>query len=143
MKLNTTRFGEIDIDENLIFNFDLPILGYEDRKFILIDATENPIFKWLQSTETPEVAFPVTTPACFGHEYAFELPTHAEEVLEIKTGEEVACFNIACIPDEDPKQSTINLLAPLIFNTSNHKAGQVILSESGFSARAKLFKNQE
>ena len=63
MKFNTTRFGEIDVDENLIFNFELPVLGYDDKKYILIDVTENPIFKWVQSLETPEISFPVTTPA--------------------------------------------------------------------------------
>lgn len=139
MKFNTTRFGEIDVDEDLIFNFELPVLGYEDKKYVLIDVTENPIFKWLQSLNNPDVSFPVTTPAVFGHDYVFELPTHAEEVLDIKTAEDVLVFNIACIPDKSPKDSTINLLAPLIFNTKNHKAGQVILADSGFNAREKLF----
>ena len=139
MKFNTTRFGEIDVDENLIFNFELPVLGYDDKKYILIDVTENPIFKWVQSLETPEISFPVTTPALFGHDYVFELPTHAEELLEIKTAEDVLVFNIACIPGKKPQDATINLLAPLIFNTKNHKAGQVILADSGFKTREKLF----
>ena len=47
MKFNTTRFGEIEVDENLIFNFELPILGYDDKKYVMIDVTENPIFKWV------------------------------------------------------------------------------------------------
>ncbi len=141
MKFKTTRFGEIDIDEELIFNFELPILGYEDKRYVMIDVTENPIFKWLQAVDTPEVSFPITNPVIFGHDYVFELPTQAQDVLDIKTAEEVLAFNIACIPDKAPKDSTINLLAPLIFNTKNHKAGQVILTDSGFSTREKLFKN--
>lgn len=140
MKFKTTRFGEIEVDEKFVFNFDLPILGYNDTKYVLIDATENPIFKWLQSLESAEVAFPVTTPALFGHEYIFELPTHAQESLDIQTAEDVTTFNIAHIPDTDPKAATINLLAPLIFNINNHKAGQVILSDTDFSTREKLFK---
>jgi len=141
MKFKTTRFGEIEIDEKLIFNFELPILGYDNKRYVMIDVTENPIFKWLQAVDTPEVSFPITNPAFFGHDYVFELPTHAEEILDIKTAEEVLAFNIACIPDKAPKDSTINLLAPLIFNTKNHKAGQIILSDSGFSTKEKLFKN--
>ena len=131
MKVKTTRFGEIEVDENLIFNFELPILGYDDKKYVMIDVTENPIFKWVQAVDTPEASFPVTTPAVFGHDYSFELPTSAEDVLVL---------NIACIPDKAPKDATINLLAPLIFNIKNHKAGQVILSDSGFSTTTKLFK---
>ena len=140
MKFNTTRFGEIEVDEGLIFNFELPILGYEDKRYVMIDVTENPIFKWLQADDTPEVSFPITTPAVFGHDYSFELPTSAEKTLEIGGAEDVMVFNIACIPDKAPKDSTINLLAPLIFNIKNHKAGQVILSDSGFSTTEKLFK---
>lgn len=140
MKVKTTRFGEIEVDENLIFNFELPILGYDDKKYVMIDVTENPIFKWVQAVDTPEASFPVTTPAVFGHDYSFELPTSAEEALDIKSAEDVLVLNIACIPDKTPKDATINLLAPLIFNIKNHKAGQVILSDSGFSTTTKLFK---
>lgn len=140
MKVKTTRFGEIEVDENLIFNFELPILGYDDKKYVMIDVTENPIFKWVQAVDTPEASFPVTTPAVFGHDYSFELPTSAEEALDIRSAEDVLVLNIACIPDKAPKDATINLLAPLIFNIKNHKAGQVILSDSGFSTTTKLFK---
>ena len=140
MKVKTTRFGEIEVDENLIFNFELPILGYDDKKYVMIDVTENPIFKWVQAVDTPEASFPVTTPAVFGHDYSFELPTSAEEALDVKSAEDVLVLNIACIPDKTPKDATINLLAPLIFNIKNHKAGQVILSDSGFSTTTKLFK---
>ena len=140
MKVKTTRFGEIEVDENLIFNFELPILGYDDKKYVMIDVTENPIFKWVQAVDTPEASFPVTTPAVFGHDYSFELPTSAEEALDIKSAEDVLVLNIACIPDKAPKDAKINLLAPLIFNIKNHKAGQVILSDSGFSTTTKLFK---
>lgn len=140
MKVKTTRFGEIEVDENLIFNFELPILGYDDKKYVMIDVTENPIFKWVQAVDTPEASFPVTTPAVFGHDYSFELPTSAEEALDIKSAEDVLVLNIVCIPDKAPKDATINLLAPLIFNIKNHKAGQVILSDSGFSTTTKLFK---
>ena len=141
MKFKTTRFGEIEVDESLIFNFELPILGYDDKKYVMIDVTENPIFKWLQAVDTPEVSFPITNPVIFGHDYVFELPTVAEDILEIKTAEDVLAFNIAFIPDKSPKDATINLLAPLIFNIKNHKAGQVILADSGLSTREKLFRN--
>ena len=37
MKYNTTRFGEVEGDENLLFNFEMPILGYnEETQFLLL-----------------------------------------------------------------------------------------------------------
>ncbi|MBR1680853.1 flagellar assembly protein FliW, partial [bacterium] len=67
MKIQTNRFGEIEGDENLIFNFAMPILGYnEETQFILIESKEASLFKWLQSTNTPDLAFLVTSPGFFG-----------------------------------------------------------------------------
>jgi flagellar assembly factor FliW len=50
LKIQTTRFGEMDIDEAKIITFTEPIFGFPDsKKFVLLDNT-NSLFKWLQST---------------------------------------------------------------------------------------------
>ena len=37
MILNTVKFGEIDIEESRIFDFVLPIIGFNDlKKFIIL-----------------------------------------------------------------------------------------------------------
>ena len=52
MKINTARFGEIDIDETRIFDFALPIIGFNElKKFIILDINQESMFKWLQSVE--------------------------------------------------------------------------------------------
>ena len=64
MKLNTVRFGEIEIEEQRIFNFVMPIIGFDSlRKFILLEPNKDSVFKWLQSTEDPALAFPVISVA--------------------------------------------------------------------------------
>ena len=66
MLIKTTRFGEIEVDENLIFDFVSPIVGFDEAKyFILVENDNNNIFRWLQSTEYPELAFPVSTASNF------------------------------------------------------------------------------
>ena len=142
MKINTTRFGEIEGDEKNIFQFDMPILGYnEEKEFLLIESKDASVFRWLQSTITPDLAFLVTAPTFFGLDYVFELPDEAEAALDIKTAEELVVLNITKIPNNKPREATINLLAPLIFNITNHKAGQVILSGTGFDVTYPLFQN--
>ena len=49
-------------------------------------------------------------------------------------------MNIASIPQDNPHGTTINLLAPLVFNLDKHVAGQVILSGSGYDISFPLFK---
>ena len=45
MKINTVRFGEIDVEEHRIFDFKLPIIGFgELRKFVIVDTSEDSFF---------------------------------------------------------------------------------------------------
>lgn len=143
MKLNTTRFGGIEVSEDLLFEFVNPILGYDDEtQFALIEHNQNSNFRWLQSVKTPELAFAVTMAAFFDIDYSFELPDNTQDELEIVDADDLWAFNIVVIPHENPRNSTINLLAPIIFNTKNNKAAQVVLAGSNFIVDYPLFKKE-
>lgn len=144
MKIQTTRFGEIEVDENFVFNFTLPILGYnEEEQFVMIESKEASLFKWIQSTHTPDLAFPATRPSFFGIDYTFELPDEAEDALDVKSAEDLIVLNIAKIPSDNPRKTTVNLLAPIVFNVNNNKAGQVVLNGTGFDVTHPLFNDEE
>ena len=60
MKFETVKFGEIDINENRIFDFELPIIGFDMlKKFVILEPSKETLFKWLQSLEDPALAFPI------------------------------------------------------------------------------------
>ena len=84
----------------------------------------------------------ITVAGLFGSDYSFELPESTQEELEITTAQEILAFNIVLIPHENPRNATINLLAPIIINTSNKKAGQIILSGTGFSVDYPLLSRE-
>lgn len=143
MKLKTTRFGEIEVGENSVFEFVSPILGYEaESQFVLIDHKANSNFRWLQSAKTPDLAFVVTVPGLFGIDYSFELSDMHQEELGIETAEDIIVLNIVVIPHENPRSSTVNLLAPLILNVKNKKAGQIILSGTDFRVDYPLIQKE-
>jgi len=140
MKLTTTRFGEIEVDDDLVFNFIEPILGYENlSKFILLDHTADSPFKWLQSTEDSNVAFPVTFPAFFGINYEFVIPEEKAKLLELTNAENLLSFNITCVPQGNPQNSTVNLIGPIVINMENKKGMQLVLTNSSYTTRHKLF----
>ena len=142
MKINTVRFGEIDVEEHRIFDFKLPIIGFgELRKFVIVDTSEDSFFKWLQSTEDPSLAFPIISVFSMNVDYSIDLPDEVVEKLDITNVESLLVMNIASIPQDNPHGTTINLLAPLIFNLEKQSAGQVILSGSGYDISFPLFKN--
>ena len=141
MKLNTARFGEIDVEENRIFDFVMPIIGFDElSKFIIVDPNTDSLFKWLQSMEDPELAFPVISVAALQFDYSVDLSDSVVNCLDIKSVDSLLVMNITSIPQDNPKGTTINLLAPLIFNLDNKKAGQVVLSGSGYDISYPMFK---
>lgn len=144
MKLNTIKFGEIEVNEELIFTFLDPILGYEHlQKYVLVDYNPESPFKWLQSAEDMAVSFPVTIPALFGIDYTFTVPEDQAQLLELADIADVLTLNVVNIPKGQPEFSTVNLLGPIVINIRNKKAIQMILQESGteYSVRQKLFKD--
>lgn len=141
MKINTLRFGEVEIEDNRIFDFVLPIIGFNDlRKYVILDLNKDKFFKWLQSVDDPELAFPIVSVFSMEVDYSIDIPDDVIEKLKITSVESLLVMNIASIPQENPRGTTLNLLAPLIFNLDEHIAGQVILSGSGYDISYPLFK---
>ncbi len=141
MKIDTVRFGEIDVEETRIFDFVLPIIGFDKlKKFVILDPNKDSLFKWLQSVEDATLAFPIISVSALEYDYTIDIADNVIEALDIKSVESVLVMNITSIPQNDPKGTTINLLAPLIFNIDNQKAGQVVLSGSGYDISYPMFK---
>ena len=141
MKLETLRFGEIDIEESRIFDFVMPIIGFNHlSKFVILEPNKDTLFKWLQSVEDSSLAFPIISVSALDYDYTIDIPDNVVTILDIKNVESLLVMNITSIPQDDPKSTTINLLAPLIFNIDNNKAGQIVLSGSGYDISYPMFK---
>lgn len=144
MKISTTRFGDVEVSDDAIFNFVLPMIGYEkEDKFILIDHSKNSPFKWLQSVNSPELAFVTTSAMYFEFEYVIDIPDSAVEKLGVESVDDILVLNIAVIPNSNPRGARVNLLAPVILNTAKKTAGQIILSGSGYEVNFPLFKDKD
>ncbi len=142
MKIQTTRFGEIEVSEDLIFHFERPLLGYEQLKdFTLVDQNEESPFKWLQSLEDKETAFPVTVPALFGIDYQFVIPEEEAKNLELVNAENLLTLNIVSIPNGSPQNTTVNLAGPVVINLDNKKSMQLILTDIKYPVKYRLFSN--
>lgn len=143
MKIQTTRFGEIDIDDSSCFEMISPIFGYDnEKKFVLIEHGDNSSFKWFQSLKTPDLAFVVSLAGLFGIDYAYELPEDIQDKLGIEAAEDVLTVNVVVIPQGKPKETTINLLAPLVFNVNSKKGAQIILTGTDYSVDYPIFKQE-
>jgi len=143
MKITTSRFDELEINEDIIFNFVEPILGYEHlSKFVLVDNIPESPFKWLQAVEDGNIAFPVTVPGYFGLDYQFVIPDQEAKKLGLTSANDLLSLNIACIPPGKPEEASINLLGPIIINLENRKAMQLVLVNDNLSVKHKLFADK-
>ncbi len=144
MKLNTRHFGEIEVNENDIIDFQETLIGFENMKrFVVIDNpdVENP-FKWLQSVDEPSLAFVITNPFLFINNYEFDIPNKITKELGLDKHEDVTVYSIAVIT-EDIKDMTLNLKAPIIINAKNNKSRQIILQKDEYPLKYRIFQKQK
>ena len=142
--LKTTKFGEVEVDKNTIFDFTGPIIGFSDlTKYTIIDYKPDSPFKWLQSIEDMDLAFPITLCSFFGIDYQFNIPDEEAKKLEIENPDDIFVCNIVNIPSSNPQGATVNMLAPIVVNLANKKAMQIVLKNTDFQVRYKLFENKE
>jgi flagellar assembly factor FliW len=141
-KIQTSRFGEIEVDEQWIIRFQDGILGFPKQKtYAIVESTKGSPFNWLQSLDVPELAFVLTNPFSFRKDYLQSLSP--EELALIREDEkaDLLFFSLVTVPAGRPEGATMNLLGPLVIDTKTRLGRQVILPNSGYSHRHPLFQD--
>ena len=138
MLIDSHRFGPLEIPEDKIITMRRPILGFEHLStFCIIEREELAPFLWLQSTEQAEIAFLVANPAVFYPDYRIEINPREIAELEVDRLEAVETYAIITVPD-DPKEISINLQGPVLVNTDNGLAKQLVLVNSDYEVQHRL-----
>lgn len=141
MNIQTKYLGELDIDEGKILIFPNGILGFENSKeFVLLDLPENPYFKFLQDIKNSYVSFLLINPWDFFKDYDVNLADEELKKIGIFEKEEnnMAIFSVVTLGSSF-KDSTGNLLAPIVINLSERRGRQLVLNDSVYTTRHKLF----
>ena len=142
MKVQTKFFGEVEVAADEIIHFPDGLPGFETEKEFVYLHPEDSVFGCLQSCHHPHTAFIVLSPYKLCSDYEFDLAEEKREALAIKKLEEVLVLAIVTIPPENPEEATVNLYAPIVINTNANKGMQIILSESGYPLRCKLWTKE-
>jgi flagellar assembly factor FliW len=135
MQIETTRFGRVDVKDAEQIHFPTGIIGFRDEKsFVLIPHGSSDLIGWLQSVQTPALAFPVVSAHGLVNEYPDVPIDQAAERAGVKgTADDLAVLAVLSAPLQQP--ATVNLLAPLIVNASTRVGAQVFLEGSRFSTQ--------
>jgi len=139
LNIQTSYFGEVEIDEKDILNFPKGILAFEEfNKFVIINSTEEELpFSWLQSIDEKDVAFIMIDPFLFKKDYEVDLSDKVIEELDIESESDVAIYTFLVIP-EQVDQMTANLTGPIVININKNLGKQVVLEDKRYHTRHKI-----
>ncbi len=141
MKVNTTRFGELQVNENDVINFQEGLLGFEKlTKYFVVDPGDSTLILWLQSTEDAEVAFPIIEPKIFKPDYTAKLLPADMNSVQIETIADARIYSILTIP-QDITEMSANLKAPIVINNKKKIAKQIVLQDSKLSVKYEMYKD--
>ncbi len=135
MRIETDRFGMIELDSSEVINFPAGVIGFpSDKNFALIPHGGSECIGWLQSLDNGALALPVVSAHGLGTEYP-DVPIDgaAREAGVAEDPTEVAVLAVLCAPRGQP--ATVNLMAPIVVNSNTRMGAQVALDGTRFSTR--------
>jgi flagellar assembly factor FliW len=116
--------------------FVSPIPGFpECRQFVLVRLDDDGLLYALTSIEDPDLRFLVVPPPPFFPDYAPEID---DESLELLTEPDPEQLLLLLVVTATEKETTANLLAPIVIDQEKRRAVQVVLNGSGLELRAPM-----
>ncbi|QQZ62216.1 flagellar assembly protein FliW [Paenibacillus sonchi] len=129
---------EITLETNTpAYFFSKGLPGFEQLKEFSLKE-HNDIFSLLSAADQPEVTFITVNPFDFVPDYEFILPEDTIYELGVKDEKQVS---VRCIVTwhSDRSKVSVNLLAPLIFNTVDRKGKQIVLQNTTYTTKHPLW----
>lgn len=138
MRVETTRFGSMDVDDSALITMPSGLIGFEMcTRFFLVRHRAGESFQWLQSVDEPGLAFVVVDPAAYFDGYEIEISDSDVEKLGLTDAEDAVVLTIVTIRDGGAG-ITANLAAPIVINSKNNIGAQVVLQDERYTTRHAL-----
>lgn len=129
----------------MIFDVKSPILGFESVLKMKLEKIDD-AFVRLSNAENDVPVFTLISPFVL-REYEFDVPEALKLLLDLDKSQNIFIANIMVI--QTPIQnSTINFLAPVVFNFDNQTMAQVVLDsvkypQYGLAESISTYYNEE
>jgi len=142
MQIKTKWFGTLEISEDRIITFQKGLIGLDEfKKYTIVyntEKSEDTTIMWLQSLEDENLALPVMNPELFMEDYD---PIVEDALLvslgDVKTAELIVLVTLT-VPS-DLSKMTSNLKAPIIINSDNMKACQLIAENEKYIVKYPIY----
>ena len=140
MRIMTSRFGDIEIDEQSVVEMPEGMLGFSEfRKYVIIQHNQGSPFLWFQAVEEPNLAFVIVDPFTFFPDYEVLLSREDLDALQATELGKLAVFSVVVIP-ENPEDITANLRGPVLVNVEKRIGRQVVLNDERHSPHQPMLE---
>lgn len=128
MLVQTTRFGQVQSNQEEVIIFPAGLIGFESsRHWLIIPDPENDDVAWLQSLSQMQVAMPMISPRKFVQNYKVNVPSRQLAALNLRSTDHIYVLTVV---SKSGKTLTTNLRSPVIINLTKRLACQVITSDA-------------
>lgn len=127
VRVDTTRFGSLEIEDDRVLMFPKGLIGFPDRtRYCLLQPEEGAVLFFLQSIDEPALMFVVTDPALFAPDYSVSIRKEQMAELGLYGLEDAYVFVIVNKVDQT---LTGNLQGPLVINARTRDGMQLLCPE--------------
>ena len=112
----------------MVFSVKAPILGFEPIKEVELEKIDDFFVKFISKSDA--TTFTLTNSFML-RTYEFEIPEYYRALLDAQENSTILILNIMIIATPI-ETSTINFLAPLVFNVDNGTLAQVVLDANKY-----------
>ena len=134
--ITTLRFGGLTVLPRQVITLPKGLLGFESgRRYVILDTPDSEPFRWFQSLDDSTLAFVIVNPLFFFPDYHIDVDRRELDELEIADAAAVVTYVICSVPGGDLSQISANLQGPIVLNTTNNLAKQLVLSNGPYTTR--------
>jgi flagellar assembly factor FliW len=148
MKVETTRFGAVEIVEEKLISFPFGLPGFDNLKSWCVLHTEgHPGVHWLQSVDDSDIALLIADPEQLFPDYDVtiqdtDLACIGVVIDESTTEPPPVVMRVVLSVDRLKGMVTANLRAPILIHLDQHLAVQIPLTSGNYSVRQPLPKTE-
>jgi len=138
MKIQSRRFGTIEIADEDAIRFPQGLIGFPDEtEFVLVPHGNSAVVAWLHSVKNPVFALPVVSAHGLTDGYAAVVAAQiAAETGLRDSSADIAVMAVLSAPSGKP--ATVNLLAPIVVNATTRMGAQIVLDGTRFTTGEKF-----
>lgn len=143
MDANQAEIQYPETNEQNIIHFQDGILGFEDiHEYLLYHEDDSNVIWSLQAACSEIPSFIVVDPFTIYPDYC---PTLSKQDLAFFGEPDITdlCFLAIAVIRPELSDSVVNLKAPLVIDINTREAKQIILDDSEYPVRYKLFENRD